>query len=232
MFIMPEFTSKQNKIVIFDWDDTLYPTTFYKQNIINDQDISVSDLNSLSKLSESIFSTLTKYILTFGPNNTFIVTNASRSWIVKSLYDMVVLCGINRIDNSFGLILQIISQKIVKTISARDDHEFNYPKQPALWKQFAFEQIVMNQRGKDCLIAIGDSNDEYIASEKVARRTHISSLHRIKLKDHPNIDDLVNQHKLIKSIVPAFAQQTSPNITIDYDREQALYNLSRAKSVN
>merc|ERR1712130_900523 len=104
-----------SKIVVFSWDDTLYPTTFYRQNRAD------FDSKSLTKLSASILLTLSKYILVFGQNHVFIVTNASRSWIFKSLHDMVIFCNIHHIQHSFGLILQMISQQIIKTISAKDD---------------------------------------------------------------------------------------------------------------
>ena len=70
------------------------------------------------------------------------------------------------------------------------------------------------------------SNDEFIASRKVADEANIG-LHRAKLKSHPNIDELMDEMKLIQSAAPIFAQQTSPNIIIDYVAEKAFFNKAR-----
>merc|ERR1712154_450913 len=83
------------------------------------------------------------------------------------------------------------------------------------------KQIVVNNHNIDCLISIGDSFDEFKASEKVAKEAHIH-LHRIKLKRRPCINELMKEQKFIKGTASIFAQQ-SQNETIDYAKEDIMY---------
>ena len=72
---IPTATS-MNKVVIFDWDDTLYPTAdFYRKlhgNEFNGKTITL--------LSQKVLSIIKKSCLLYGTSNVFIVTNGSQKW--------------------------------------------------------------------------------------------------------------------------------------------------------
>ena len=59
-----------NTIIIIDWDDTLFPTTAYRQQKISLHNLKILD-NTIPK------------VLNY--NNTYIVSNASNEWLYKSI---------------------------------------------------------------------------------------------------------------------------------------------------
>ena len=85
------------------------------------------------------------------------------------------------------------------------------PQQPALWKTRVFKSIVkdhfdLHSGSNDniyCIVSIGDSDDEYVASQEAKQMVttlnrlncsnNIVRLHRIKLKEKPTINEMVNQ---------------------------------------
>ena len=74
-------------LVIFDWDDTLFPTTAITSN--GGKGINVRDLLNLGK---SVYELLEEYIARFGAKNLFIVTNAKKSWFLRSLKMVSDIC--------------------------------------------------------------------------------------------------------------------------------------------
>ena len=67
-------------IVIFDWDDTLFPTTAIQQSPSG-----AMNVEELCKFGKSVYELLEKYIHHFGVDNMRIVTNGTKSWVFKSL---------------------------------------------------------------------------------------------------------------------------------------------------
>ena len=67
-------------LVIFDWDDTLFPTTALRVN----QGKSVAAID-LYNLGQSVYTLLGKYITSFGTDNLCIVTNGRQPWVLDSL---------------------------------------------------------------------------------------------------------------------------------------------------
>merc|ERR1719347_2309563 len=69
----------RRNLVIFDWDDTLFPTTALVRNKEK-----VTGLQ-LQQFGYSAFYVLTQYITTFSAENIFIVTNGKHGWVQKSI---------------------------------------------------------------------------------------------------------------------------------------------------
>merc|ERR1719242_2295301 len=208
-------TVTQKTIVIFDWDDTLFPTT----SVVCKQEkhITVGDLQSLG---HSIYKMLGKYIETFGANNIFIVTNGSSNWVLESLKEMsrVYQVSFEGIDDQnergkdywAAIYNSLISLKL-RIVSAKALYSQDHHQQPTLWKTLVFKSIVKEHfnlySGSDnniySIISIGDSEDEYVASHeakqmistmnRLNRNNNIARLHRIKLKEEPTIAEMVNQ---------------------------------------
>ena len=153
------------KLVIFDWDDTIYPTTSW---YLGKQKWTCSQLEEFGK---SAYDLLTKYIATFGLENVYIVTNGEEHWIQYSL-DAVIkkLKKYSVFPASWYRIKQLLSTKLVgRVISARSLFNKQYPKQTTTWKTLVFKQIAKKHFGTDTqtkcsIISIGDSLDEYTAS--------------------------------------------------------------------
>merc|ERR1719361_3145329 len=234
-------TVTQKTIVIFDWDDTLFPTT----SVVCKQEkhITVGDLQSLG---HSIYKLLGKYIETFGANNVFIVTNGSSNWVLESLKEMsrvyqVSFQGIDdeqerRKDYWAAIYNSLVSLKL-RIVSAKALYSQDHPQQPTLWKTLVFKSIVKEHfnlySGSDnniyCIISIGDSENEFIASfgakqmistmNRLNRNNNIARLHRIKLKEEPTIQEMVNQ--IASLMKEAETLQTEKgSITIRYLQER------------
>eukprot|EP00485_Elphidium_margaritaceum_P011784 CAMPEP_0202694180 /NCGR_PEP_ID=MMETSP1385-20130828/8100_1 /ASSEMBLY_ACC=CAM_ASM_000861 /TAXON_ID=933848 /ORGANISM="Elphidium margaritaceum" /LENGTH=332 /DNA_ID=CAMNT_0049349979 /DNA_START=83 /DNA_END=1081 /DNA_ORIENTATION=- len=70
------------RVAIFDWDDTIFPT-FEKYK--KPRHLSLKELHRHGVM---IYRTLRRYVKLCGHRNVYIVTNASKGWVNKSLADM------------------------------------------------------------------------------------------------------------------------------------------------
>ena len=123
-------------IVIFDWDDTLFPTTTVRQSASG-----AIDVDDLSNFGKSVYKLLEEYILRFGVDNMRIVTNGTKSWVFKSLKMMSDLYRgyfdgaedkmkqKERDQDYFAAIYNtLISDHPIPIVSARDEYEERYPQ--------------------------------------------------------------------------------------------------------
>lgn len=80
---------EQRFIVIFDWDDTLFPTSTVVHNEESKKKVTAEELHQFGKV---LYSMLAEYISVFGHQNLFIVTNGAAKWywtfclFIKPLY--------------------------------------------------------------------------------------------------------------------------------------------------
>jgi len=141
----------EETIIIFDWDDTLYPTTWIKSNmdlIRNPLCADENILNIFKQLSDQIIYIITKAQI-YG--KVFIITNAFETWI----------------KDSCKLIPEVIPfLKNINIISAQDKWKSINPN-PGKWKELEFEQIALNFIKSNIkiikFICIGDSHHEHNA---------------------------------------------------------------------
>eukprot|EP01083_Nonionella_stella_P286068 973653_1 len=75
-----------NKLIVLDWDDTLFPTTKTK-GMCNQQNVSLSDMDytQMSELSCCIYTVLSSFIGKYGARNIRIVSASEKGWIKWSL---------------------------------------------------------------------------------------------------------------------------------------------------
>jgi len=150
-------------LIILDWDDTLFPTSWLLSNNINikinPEDIPENIKNEFSELEKIIFNFID---LVKDLGNLFIITNSEEGWVHFSCKFMPNL-------------LHILSD--VHIISARNMYYDDFPKNPEIWKHKVFSNIINTYIIKNNInnslldvISIGDSyNDRealLIASEK------------------------------------------------------------------
>merc|ERR1712157_59441 len=64
-------SAQARQMVVFDWDDTLFPTHEMKKE----------QPAEMNEVGEKVFIALTVYCATFGRRNVFIVTNALNGWV-------------------------------------------------------------------------------------------------------------------------------------------------------
>jgi len=181
----PNMKPKQhNSIIIFDWDDTLLPTTFLTPGGIFDEDMDLPEIDceKLLKLEE-----LTSKILTEAveKGNVYIITNAGKGWVEYSA------------KRFYPSILPILSK--IKIISARGKYEKVFPGNSRQWKIEAFLNLQnsVNMKLVTNIICIGDSLFEMEAGRILASRFTEAFVKTIKFREAPKLDELIKQLKLV-----------------------------------
>ena len=174
----------QHTLIILDWDDTLFPTTWTINNGIdlsnnltkNDHQLMFAELDNI------IYDFLVK---TIKLGKVIIITNASYNWIRLAM---------SVVPNTTMLI-----DKYIKIISARDLYQD--PSNMTLWKLWAFEKEVMKYfSGNKILhniISIGDADYEFNALTSLYHWNKIipkyKYLKTIKFMTAPSYHSLIDQ---------------------------------------
>jgi len=177
-----EPAKKHQSMIIYDWDDTLFCTTFLGQ--LGFVDIPPEILATLKPLDEAASRTLLKS-LEYG--QLFIITNSTEGWV----------------QYSSKLFLQkthqVIMDKKIEVISARSGYEDLFPGDYHRWKTEAFlgikkhfdKNIITN------LICLGDSHIEIDAAHVLAQQFSQAMIKTIKFRENPRPDELVKQLDLV-----------------------------------
>jgi len=179
---------KYNSIIIFDWDDTLFCTSYFenKYNISVNENIKINENEKLNllKLEEKVFKILH---LAINSGDTYIVTNSSEGWInyVTSIFYPLV--------NKF-----LINSNKIKIISARKLYENEYPNNQSFWKLATFINIskLYNKNILTNIMCFGDSNLEIEAINRISPLFKESYIKAIMFMQNPNILQLNKQLKL------------------------------------
>lgn len=189
-------------IIIMDWDDTLFPTSWLNKNDIklNDENVKITYKIYFQELDKSIKNLLKSYSQI---STIYIVTNASMKWILASL-------------NTLPLTRKFIMKENIRIISSRDLYSKENMK-TAKWKLNTYENIVNNDlknifsiKNKEIMlniISMGDAVYEYIAlinlhdilTDKINNKKNINFyLKNIRFKSQPNFDFIIEQIDLVK----------------------------------
>jgi len=121
---------EHNHVIIFDYDDTIFPNTY-----INNLGLSLS--SDLSSLPQSFFDDmehlaeiLTETIEQASKlGDLYLVTNGKEGWIELSC-------------SKFIPSLSSVLKKFKRVISARSTYEFLHPENPIMWKKEVFSDIL------------------------------------------------------------------------------------------
>lgn len=180
--------SESNTITIFDWDDTLFPTTFIMQKMKN----SLFSLN-FSKIENEKVRELEKKINTIltqalDKGIVFIVTNSEEGWVencVRIYYpDLIPL-----LDN-------------VNIISARALYGKEFPYNKEMWKMRTFielpKYLKIDHSLKTNIICFGDSNLEIISAKIFAKEFSDHILKTVKFLENPDLFQLIKQIQLVE----------------------------------
>ena len=184
-----------NTIVIFDFDDTLFPThkvkQFHQRSKAGDcfqlfRKLSMEEQQRLIDLSLQTLQILTSYILEFSAQNIFIVTASSYGWIqnsLKNVYNIGVYSNIYHLlfdknkDGKNNLISMIHPHSDLLPFKQYIAH--NEPKkigyQALDWKYRQFEAIlkqklIISGNVMNTFVVIGDSLFEYYAAGELQRK--------------------------------------------------------------
>ena len=181
----PSMKPKQhNTLIIFDWDDTLLPTSFLTPGGSFNEEIKLSDsdIEKLKKIEECVFLILTESI---EKGNVFIITNAGKGWVEFSA------------NKFYPSIMELL--KKIEIISARGEFEKKYPGNSRQWKIQAFLDLLkyVNIKLVTNIICMGDSLFEMEAGRILASKFKEAFIKTIKFKEAPKLDELIKQLKLV-----------------------------------
>jgi hypothetical protein len=196
---------KHNSIIIFDWDDTLLPTSFLTPNGLFTEETMIDDrdLDKIRSLETNVYRILDQAIK---KGDTFIITNAAPGWVeysTRKFYPMV-----------YKLL------KHINIVSARGEFEKIHPGDSRQWKIQAFLDMLKNMDINliTNLICLGDSIIEMEAAHILASRFTHAYIKTVKFRESPKPEELLKQLGLV---IDQFDRIYSAikNLTIKVDKK-------------
>ncbi len=186
--------SRNRTLIILDWDDTLFPTTWVTSNDINIRNINNTEksISSYFKQVDIELDRLLRLLLKCG--HVAIITNAMLNWI-------------NISSNILPKTSEILSNESgtfdIEIISARGSYQ-NVSKDPMDWKKLAFEEIIKNNKFRKVnnIISIGDAEYEYKALinlyEDCKSNKNYKLLKSVKFVKYPTNHVLLDQIRVMQ----------------------------------
>ena len=193
-----------NNLSIFDWDDTLFPTSFLVQeDIINDENLPEEYIDIISILEEAIIKVI-NFALNKG--DVYIITNSSIGWVEFS-------------TNKYYPNLKKYLDKI-HIISARNEYENAYPGEVRLWKDKTFLSLKnkINLNIPTNIICFGDSIVELEAGKNLASKINNSFIKTIKFKERPEPQYMIKEINLINNRLD-YIYSAARNISIKIEKK-------------
>jgi len=188
-------TTKNNTLIILDWDDTLFPTSWFLEKKVDVNNPQKEFVNMIKKLDDKLV-ILFKKLLKCG--EVAVVTNAMLKWIVMSL-------------SLLPKTKKIINNKI-KIISARDIYQKLIPGNVNKWKKLIFEELVLNHfmdannkntKQIENIVSIGDAKYEFEALIELDEDFKLKKrfLKAIRFMSAPNYDSLLDQIEVLTKCI-------------------------------
>jgi hypothetical protein len=185
-------------LIILDWDDTLFPTTWVNKNNIEIMNKQYNEViyrkffKNLDIALERLFRMLIKC------GNVMIITNALLNWI--DISSKVIPLTSDFIQRS----------NTVKIISARGEYSDKY-SDPNEWKRLAFKKH-LNKLNKNInnIISVGDAEYEYNAlidlySDDI---NTFRLLKTVKFIRNPNMHQLMDQIQILYNSISKICKET------------------------
>ena len=195
-----------NSLIIFDWDDTLLPTSFLtpKGTFSEEVQLSPSDLEKMQQIEDYVYIILKECI---EKGDVYIITNAGTNWV----------------QYSANLFYPKISEllKKIKIISARGEYEKSFPGNLRQWKIQAFLNLLKDVNNKlvTNIICVGDSLFEIEAGRILASNFKEAYIKTIKFREAPKLDELLKQLKLVSQQFGSIYSSIK-NLTIRIERKK------------
>jgi hypothetical protein len=197
---------RHNNIIIFDWDDTLLPTSFLTPNgvFIDDSGIDDIDLEKVKRLENNVFNILDKAIK---KADTYIITNAAPGWVEYS------------IKKFYPKITRLLSE--ITIVSARGQFEKLHPGDSRQWKIQAFLDMLktMDIDLVTNLICLGDSIIEMEAAHILASKFTHAYIKTVKFRESPMPEELYKQLGLVMEQFDKIFSSIK-NLTIKVDKKK------------
>ena len=186
LFLPNNKPKSHNSLIIFDWDDTLLPTTFltqggaYNENMI----LTDSEKKKIEKLEKSALNLLN---ISISKGDVYIITNAGLGWVEFSA------------KKYYPKIYEILPK--IKIISARCQWENVFPNDTKKWKiqTFLSLQKELDTKLVTNIICLGDSLYEMEAGRILANCFTEAFVKTIKFKEGPKLEELNKQLILVNN---------------------------------
>ena len=208
---MSYYSLKSNNIIIFDWDDTLCPTTVITSSIFNQITPIMKSISNLvidhNKKELEILDKVNVQLLNSALSNSTvaIISNADDIWIKKTGEDFLPLTFSFIINNNIPI---ISARKFSLQKNIKDHH---------IWKDFTFHHLLneFNNNNIITILSIGDSILEQKALENFNKflKVHNKSIYSktIKYIDKPSIESLIKQNLVINRNINVIVNQSINN---------------------
>lgn len=179
------------KVIIFDYDDTLFPTTYAIRHCFEDISVLNPEEAKLFKhIDKAILSVLNMALSR--TENVYIVSNAELLWIKDSAE--MFLPKVHKL---------LFHTENITVISARDEYQDNSSCHLE-WKTKAFDRIHSKYEEEDVkLFSIGDGLEEIYASDYVCVKFAVQTLKCI-LPQKPCMNQLLDGLLALKAHVSKF----------------------------
>jgi hypothetical protein len=186
--------SRNRTLIILDWDDTLFPTTWVTTNDINIRNINNTQ-NSISSYFKQVdieLEILLKLLLKCG--HVAIITNAMLNWINISS---------NILPKTSKILANGDGMFDIEVISARGSYQ-SISKDAMDWKKLAFEEIIKNNKFRKVnnIISVGDAEYEYKALinlyDDCKNPKNYKLLKSVKFVKYPTNHVLLDQIKVMQ----------------------------------
>ena len=178
---------KDKTVVILDWDDTLFPTSWVSKKKINLNDPRTKSKYAFlfNELDDHIYKTLIKFKY-YG--RCVIVTNATRKWVY--MCTVVLPKTANILDNDIYI------------LSARDKYQHKY-KNSFKWKKETFKELYYDHFDYNPhhqnIVSIGDAEYEHQALVELYQLNYNGTNHKylksIRMIRYPDVRSLLSQLK-------------------------------------
>lgn len=129
MSIINTIWINRKQILIYEWDDTIIPTTYIKIN----KKLADKYNDILKYIQKNVYKIISRCILQH--RTQYIVTNSQEKWVFEGLKIF------------FPKYYRFIT-KYVKIISASDNYYYKYPGNPFEWKKRAINHIINKTKNK------------------------------------------------------------------------------------
>jgi len=198
-----EHVKPHQTLIVFDWDDTLLPTTYLCY--IGLEKITPEIEKKLTLLDERASKLLAKAVRA---GKVYIVTNAKDMWVETSSRKYLPLTHRVIVDGS------------ITVVSAREEYEEMYPKDPKKWKAESFLDIgeTLDAQVPTNVLCFGDSEIEIDAASNMTRIFKQVIVKTVKLKPCPKAEELIKE---LDVILQKFEQiyTTLRNLTIKLEKK-------------
>jgi hypothetical protein len=189
-----EHDDEVETMIIFDWDDTLFPTSWlHKQGLLDEDAVLHEDKKEqLQRLADSSLRTLNA-AMQYG--RVVIVTNALEGWVERCC------------EKFMPSVMQAFDE--VDIVSARSAYE-NHTASPSEWKRLAFEDeyglLECSGAQKFNVLSLGDSLYEQHAVMSLCKKNANCFGKSMKFLANPTLEQLIAQHDFVASSIVDVAE--------------------------